>query len=67
MLLLGFVVFILHASIFCFRFSQKKVQTSQKILSVNGYLLKRKAHAKIKKRKKKKRTSFCTKPFNHSK
>ena len=30
MLLFRFVVFIVHTSIFCPRFSQKKVQTSQK-------------------------------------
>jgi len=31
MLLFGFVVFIVHASIFCFRFSQKKCKPAKKI------------------------------------
>jgi len=68
MLLFGFVVFILHASIFCFRFPQKKVQTSQKKIRGMAFYLTEKHMQKLKKKKEKQNVPpFCTKPFNYAK
>ena len=67
----GFVAFIVHASIFCLRFSQKQSANQAKKIQGNGLLL-IKAHAKIQallKEKKFTRKSHlrpsCTKPFNY--
>ena len=46
MLLFGFVVFIVHASIFCLCFSQKQSANQPKKIQGNGLLLNWKAHAK---------------------
>ena len=43
----GFVAFIVHASIFCLRFSQKQSANQPKKIQGNGLLLNIKAHAKI--------------------
>ena len=43
----GFVAFIVHASIFCLRFSQKQSANQPKKIQGNGLLLNIKARAKI--------------------
>ena len=68
----GFVAFIVHASIFCLRFSQKQSANQPKKIQGNGLLLINiKAHAKIQALLKEKNFTrkshlrpSCTKPFN---
>ena len=68
----GFVAFIVHASIFCLRFSQKQSANQPKKIQGNGLLLNIKAHAKIQALLKEKNFTrkshlrpSCTKPFNY--
>ena len=68
----GFVAFVVHASIFCLRFSQKQSANQPKKIQGNGLLLNIKAHAKIQALLKEKNFTrkshlrpSCTKPFKY--
>ena len=72
MLLFCFVVFVVHASIFCLCFSQKQSANQAKKIQGNVVLLNWKAHEKIQALLKEKKFTWkshlrpsCTKPFNY--